>query len=94
MAIDPPRSVVLNYSEHTQQLIAHAVDAAKLAPVVAGELDIPILLEEHDFNLDDEFARRIGAAMLTLIALGQPDIKQYMNLTKNPVGGPSGGGAR
>ncbi|WP_353956433.1 hypothetical protein [Paraburkholderia fungorum] len=62
-----------------------AVDRARLAPVVAGTLEAPILLDEHDFKLDDAFARRLGAAMLSLIALGQPDIKQYMSLTQDPI---------
>ncbi|WP_407945275.1 hypothetical protein [Paraburkholderia antibiotica] len=46
---------------------------------------MPILLDEHDFKIDDEFARRLGVAMLNVIALGQPDIRQYMSVTQDPV---------
>ncbi|KFX61684.1 hypothetical protein KBK24_0131795 [Burkholderia sp. K24] len=85
MANHPPYSVVLTYIEDRQEFAVQAVDRARLAPVVAGTLEAPILLDEHDFKLDDAFARRLGAAMLSLIALGQPDIKQYMSLTQDPI---------
>ncbi|MEZ0606500.1 hypothetical protein ACAX43_30890 [Paraburkholderia sp. IW21] len=85
MANHPPYSVVLTYIEDRQEFAVQAVDRARLAPVVAGTLEAPILLDEHDFKLDDAFARRLGAAMLSLIALGQPDIKQYMSFTQDPI---------
>jgi hypothetical protein len=85
MAKHPPYSVVLTYSEDRQQLTVQTVDPAKLAPLVAGKIEMPILLDEYDFKLDDEFARRLGVAMLNLIALGQPDIKQYMSATQQPI---------
>lgn len=44
---------------------------------------------EGDFKLDDEFARRLGVAMLNLIGAGQPDIKQYMTVTQEPIDKPS-----
>jgi hypothetical protein len=52
---------------------------------VAGAFKALILLDEHNFRLDDAFARRPGAAMLSLIALGQPDIKQYISVTHDPI---------
>ena len=85
MAKHPPYSVVLTYIEDRQEFAVQAIDRAKLAPVVAGTLQAPILLDEHNFRLDDAFARRLGAAMLSLIALGQPDIKQYMSVTEDPI---------
>lgn len=45
---------------------------------------MPILLDEFNFTLDDEFARRLGVAMLNLIALGQPDIRRCMSVTPMP----------
>jgi hypothetical protein len=47
-------------------------------------LAVPIPLETQDFMIDDEFAHGLGATMLNMIALGQPDIKQYMTLTPSP----------
>ncbi|WP_321949513.1 hypothetical protein [Paraburkholderia sp. J10-1] len=84
MAKHPPYSVVLTYSEDQHRFTVQTVDPAKLAPLVAGKIEMPILLDEHDFKLDDEFARRLGVAMLNLIALGQPEIKQYISVTQEP----------
>ncbi|MFM0555613.1 hypothetical protein P0D69_32245 [Paraburkholderia sediminicola] len=89
MAIDPPRSVVVNYDEDTQRLNVQLIEPAKIAPILAGKFTVPILLEDFDFRLDDEFARRLGVAMLNAIALGQPDIKQYMTVTQEPIDRPS-----
>ncbi|MFM0292269.1 hypothetical protein SAMN02787142_5988 [Burkholderia sp. WP9] len=80
-----PFSIVLTYIEDRQQFAVQAVERSRLAPVVAGTFEVPILLDEHRFKLDDAFARRLGAAMLTLIALGQPELNQYMSLTEDPI---------
>jgi len=88
MAKHPPYSVVLTYIEDRQEFAVQAIDRAKLAPVVAGTLEAPILLDEHNFRLDDEFARRLGVAMLNAIALGRPEIKQYMTVTQEPIERP------
>ncbi|NKJ48149.1 hypothetical protein CIC12_15655 [Burkholderia sp. SG-MS1] len=85
MAQHPPYSVVVTYFEDRQEIAVQAVDRARLAPIVAGELEIPILLDEHEFKLDDAFARRLGSGILTLIALGQPDIKQYTSFRLDPI---------
>ncbi|HYS63774.1 MAG TPA: hypothetical protein VEN30_08155 [Paraburkholderia sp.] len=85
MANHPPYCVVLTYIEDRQEFALQAVDRVRPAPLVAGQFEVPILLDEHDFKLDDEFARGLGATMLNLIALGQPDIKQYMSVTQDPI---------
>jgi hypothetical protein len=84
MATHPPYSVVLTYSEDQQMFVVQTIDPAKLASLVAGKIEMPILLDEFNFKLDDEFARRLGVAMLNLIALGKPEIKQYMCVTQEP----------
>ncbi|MFM0741964.1 hypothetical protein PQQ51_32450 [Paraburkholderia xenovorans] len=89
MAKYPPRSVVVTYDEDSQQLILQLADPMKLAPLLAGTLKAPILLDEFDFKLNDEFARRFGGGVLNLIALGQPDINQYMTVTQHPIDQPS-----
>jgi hypothetical protein len=73
--------VVLTYIEEQKMLSVRAVEPEKIAPLLTDKLDLPILLEEFDFKLDDEFARRLGKAVLNLIALGQPEITQYMGLS-------------
>ena len=89
MATHPPYSAVLTYAEDRQRLTVQTVDPTKLIPLVAGKIEMPILLDEYDFKLDDEFARRLGVAMLNLIALGQPEIRQYMSVTQEPINKPS-----
>ncbi|ANB77001.1 hypothetical protein AYM40_33290 [Paraburkholderia phytofirmans OLGA172] len=89
MASHPPYSVVLTYNEDLQQLVVHTIDPKKLAPLVAGRMGV-VMADEHDFKLDDEFARQLGVGMLSTIALGQPDIKQYMTFTEGPIDKPSG----
>jgi hypothetical protein len=91
MANYPPRSVVVTYDEDSQQLILQLVDPAKLAPLLARTLKAPILLDEFDFRIDDEFARRFGGGVLNLIAMDQPEIKQYMTVTHQPIDRPSEG---
>ncbi|KWO62537.1 hypothetical protein WT98_30160 [Burkholderia territorii] len=82
MANHPQYSVVLSFTG--DQFDVQAVDPKKLAPVVTGALNMPILLDDFGCKLDDEFARRLGVAMLNLIALGEPDIKQFMSVTQEP----------
>ncbi|HYS63775.1 MAG TPA: hypothetical protein VEN30_08160 [Paraburkholderia sp.] len=60
-----------------------------MASALKGATEMPVLLDQFEFRLDDEFARRFGAGVLSLIALGQPDIKQYMTFSEAPIDGPS-----
>ncbi|MFL9996578.1 hypothetical protein PQR34_17480 [Paraburkholderia sediminicola] len=89
MAIDPVRSVVLNYDEDSQRLNVQLIEPARLTPLLKKAFTVPILLDDFDFRLDDEFARRLGVAILNAIALGQPDIKRYMTVTQEPIDRPS-----
>ncbi|KWE97357.1 hypothetical protein WL82_23915 [Burkholderia ubonensis] len=82
MADHPPYSVVLSFKGDSFDV--RAVEKEKIAAAVADSLAIPILLDEFDHKLDDEFARRLGVVMLNLIALGQPEIKQLMSVTQEP----------
>lgn len=88
MAAHSPYSVVVSYLEDTQVFSVRAIEPAKIAPLLAGKLEMPIALEEFGNKLDDEFARRLGVAMLNLIALGQPEIKQYMSVTQQAMDTP------
>jgi len=85
MAIHQPYSVVLSYAD--DRLIVQAVEQSKAAALTSGELQMPILLDEFGYKLDDEFARRLGVAMLNLLALGIPDLQHYMHVTPTPLPG-------
>jgi hypothetical protein len=84
MAGRSPYSIVVSYREDAQAFSVRAVEVAEVAPIVADKLEMPILLEDFEYKLDDEFARRLGVAMLNLIALRQPEIKQFMSVTQQP----------
>ena len=88
MANHPPYSVVLTYDEQLEKFNVQTVDPSKLAPLLTGRLEMPILLDEFDHRVDDEFALRLGVAMLNLIALGKPELKQYMSVTPGPIPRP------
>ncbi|MDR5738413.1 MULTISPECIES: hypothetical protein [unclassified Caballeronia] len=45
---------------------------------------MPILADQFEFKLDDEFARRPGVAVFNLMARGQPGLKQLMRATAEP----------
>jgi hypothetical protein len=46
-------------------------------------------LDEEEFEFDDELARQLGVAMLNVIAMGRPDIRQRLNVTQHPIGEPN-----
>ncbi|MFL9911458.1 hypothetical protein [Paraburkholderia sp. RL17-337-BIB-A] len=48
-----------------------------------------IFLDEEEFEFDDELARQLGVAMLNVIAMGRPDIRQRLNVTQHPIDEPN-----
>jgi hypothetical protein len=87
MAKHPPYSMVLTYTESPQQLIMQVVDSARLAPLVAGIMEVPFFLDDQEFKFDDELARQLGVAVLNVIAAGRPELKQRLTLTQHPLDG-------
>lgn len=87
MAKHPPYSMVLSYTEDPQQLIMQAVDSARLSPLVSGIMEVPFFLNSEEFKFDDELARQLGVAVLNVIALGRPELKQRLTLTQQPIEG-------
>ncbi|MGF6966960.1 hypothetical protein OKW43_003988 [Paraburkholderia sp. WC7.3g] len=74
-------SIIVHYDTKQKMLVCNAVAEAAIRPLCEGKLDIPVLLEEFDFKLDDEFARRFGAAILSLLAEYKPELKQFVSVT-------------
>jgi len=87
MAKHQPYDVVLSYASDPNQLVVHTVEVAKLAPLLTERMELPVW-DEGDSTIDDEFARRLVLAMLNLVSLGQPGIKQFMRVTQGPTGSP------
>ncbi|MBR8405552.1 hypothetical protein [Burkholderia cenocepacia] len=85
MATHPPYCVVLSYSDDDEKMMTvHHVDKRKLAPLLRNGTSMPIYLDEYSDNLDDEFVRRLGVAMLNVLALGQPELKQFVTAKQEP----------
>ena len=51
----PPCSVVVTYDQDRQQLILQSVERARMATALKGAIEMPVLLDEFEFRLDDEF---------------------------------------
>ena len=89
MVNHPPYTVVLTYTDEPRQLTMQAVDSVLVAPLIEGKMAVPFFLDDEEFRFDDELARRLGVAMLNVIAAGRPEVRQHLNLTQHPIEGRS-----
>ncbi|MGF6774708.1 hypothetical protein P3T18_007228 [Paraburkholderia sp. GAS199] len=81
----PPYSMVITYVEDPQQLIMQMVESVKVAPLLAGTMEVPFFVDDQEFQFDDEAARQLGVAMLNVIAEGRPEVKKRLNVTQHPI---------
>ena len=79
------RSLVLTYSPETDAINIHSVATTAITEVTSNALLAPIFLEEHGRALNDEFARRLGAGLLAMLAVSHPEIKPLISTTVNPL---------
>jgi hypothetical protein len=86
----PKRSIIIDFSAEDARLLVYPVEREKTQPIIADALEIPILFDEaaaqvgDRYQLDDEFARRLGVAMLNLLALSYPELKQDITASQAP----------
>lgn len=76
-----PRCIVIAYDEEAQALNVCTVNRQPLAKMIDAAMVVPWPLEDENFQLDDEFARKIGGLVFNLLAVHQPDLKQYISVT-------------
>jgi hypothetical protein len=87
----PKRSIIIDFSAEDARLLVYPVEREKTQPIIADALEIPILFDESAaqvgdrYLLDDEFARRFGVAMLNLLALSYPELKQDITASQAPI---------
>ena len=87
----PKRSIIIDFSAEDARLLIYPIEREKTQPIVAGAFGIPILFDEtaaqvgDRYQLDDEFARRFGVAMLNLLALSYPELKQDITASQAPI---------
>lgn len=60
------------------------MEDTRLKPLLTGTV-YPILLDDFGGKIDDEFARRFGAAILNCLALFKPELKSLMSVTEQPI---------
>jgi hypothetical protein len=81
-----PKSVVLSYSPDEEVINIQTIDAPAILGLDVSKLTYPVFLEEHKHNLDDEFARKLGASILTTLAISYPMLEPYIKITRSPTG--------
>lgn len=79
-----PKSIVVDYDPGGRELTFQTVEDARIKPLLTGTV-YPILIDEFGGKIDDEFARRFGAAILNCLALFKPELKELMPVTEQPV---------
>ena len=83
-----PRCVLIAYDEDGQQIETCTVDRAAIAALKEKALVVPWPLEERNFELDDEFARKLGGVVLLLLATAQPELSRYITVTRSDESRP------
>jgi len=78
-----PKSVVLSYSQDDEAINIQTIDATVIDALDTTKLTYPVFLEEHKHNLDDEFARMLGASILTTLAISYPALEPYIKITRH-----------
>lgn len=76
-----PRCIVIAYDEDAEALNVCTVNREPLRKMIEAAMVVPWPLEEEQFRLDDEFARKLGGVVFNLLAVHQPDLKQYISVT-------------
>lgn len=79
-----PCGVVIAYDEDEQALQICTVDRASLEKQTESALVVPWPLQDENFKLDDEFARKLGGLVFGLLAAHQPNLKPHVSVTPHP----------
>jgi hypothetical protein len=72
-----------------QQIETCTVDRSAVAALKQRALVMPWSLEDRSYALDDEFARQLGGAALLLLAIDQPELKQYVTVSQQSESPPT-----
>lgn len=78
------RCVVIAYDEIEEALQVCTIHREPIARHIDAAMVIPWALADEEFKLDDEFARKVGGLVFNLLAVHQPDLKQYISVTPHP----------
>ena len=79
-----PRAVLLAYDAEAQAILMCSTDNDAATKLMRGALVVPWTLEEFDYKLDDDFARKFAGTIVSMLAAHQPVLKPYVHITKDP----------
>ncbi|TKC83476.1 hypothetical protein FAZ69_23605 [Trinickia terrae] len=83
MSIDNPQNcVIVRWNAETQAVTFCTVDARKVQDVAAKAFNIDLPLDEFGGVVTDELARKLGAGMVNLLSLTNPDLKTLNKTTQ------------
>lgn len=77
------RCVVIAYDEDNNQIETCTVDREAVESLRTASLVMPWPIADHGGKLDDEFARKLGGASLLLLAIQQPALRPYIEVTED-----------
>ena len=80
----PPRCVVIAYDEDEQALQICTIHREPIARRIESAMVVPWPLADENFWLVDEFARKVGGIVFNLLAVHQPELKQFISVTRDP----------
>jgi hypothetical protein len=96
--VDRCRSLIVEYLPDDRRISVYGVEKEIAASLTTNALEAPIFLDDEagkegaEFTLDDEFARRLGSALLNVLALSYTDLQQSLTATNSPLS-PKGSGS-
>lgn len=92
MAISHPlRSVIVDFLPNDEAIAMRFIEIEKVSEISAQALTYPMFFNEEaeqvggKFSLDDEFARRLGAAILKGLGASYPDLQSILTMTNSPI---------
>ncbi|SAL80336.1 hypothetical protein AWB67_05610 [Caballeronia terrestris] len=89
--VDRCRSLIVEYLPDDRRISVYGVEKEIAASLTTNALEAPIFLDDEagkegaEFTLDDEFARRLGNALLNVLALSYPGFTEVANGDKQPA---------
>ena len=80
----PKRSIVLSYDETEDKLTICSVNDADIAPQLAHALKADWLLASINHEFTDSAAQRLGATVLSVLALYNPPLNPMLKVNLEP----------
>ena len=74
------RAVIVYYDAETGVLKGCATFLSKLEPVIQQRVSVDLPFDSHD-AITDEDARKIGGYVIMLIAGGEPELREKLQIT-------------